>query len=352
MKRSTISALIALVFNYSLFRNKNLMNENFETEYQAVRESGAGLFEFPGRGLIEVSGGEAVQFLNGMITNDIAKLSDYSWMLAAFPNVQGRLLAFVRVLKIGENRFLFDTEAATREKVFNNLFRFTFAGDFKVRDRSDELNLISLQGKRAAEIFENSEFHIPNSKSEIVETDFNGEKVFVIRAMHAAEDGFDIFAPKNLSENLSKEFEKLGAVKISDEAAEILRIEAGIPKYGIDMDETTVVLETGLDEAVNFTKGCYIGQEVIIRIHHRGHVAKKLAGLIFDEATEIAPSAELKSADGKNAGRVTSVAFSPALNKQIALAYVRYDFLQPDTELFVNGETRARVTALPFVPGS
>jgi aminomethyltransferase len=324
------------------------MNSNFETEYKAVRDNGAGIFEFPQRGLIEVSGGEAVQFLNGMLTNDIAKLPENSWMLAAFPNVQGRLLAFVRVLRIGD-RFIFDTEAATREKVFNNLFRFTFAGDFKVRDLSEEMNLLSLQGRRAAEILEKSKVQSPKSKVEVVEAEYKGEKAFIIQAAHAAENGFDLFAPAELIRDLSNEFENAGAVKISDETHEVLRVEAGIPLYAVDMDETTVVLETGLDEAVSFTKGCYVGQEVIIRIHHRGHVAKKLAGLIFDESKEIPTGAELKTPEGKNAGRVTSVAFSPALNKQIALAYVRYDFLQPETELLVNDESKARVAALPFV---
>lgn len=324
------------------------MSSNFETEYKAVRESGAGLFDFPNRGLIEVSGGEAVQFLNGMLTNDIAKLSENSWMLAAFPNVQGRLLAFVRVLKIGD-KFLFDTEAATREKVFNNLFRFTFAGDFKARDLSEELNLLSIQGKRAEEFAAKVFGSAPAAKSEVQHLKFQNEIVFTIRATHVAENSFDLFAPANLIQDLSKEFENAGAMKISDETREVLRVEAGIPLYGVDMDETTVVLETGLDDAVSFTKGCYIGQEVIIRIHHRGHVAKKLAGLIFDEPADVAHGAELKSSEGKNAGRVTSVAFSPALNKQIALAYVRYDFLQPGTELSVNEKTRARVAQLPFV---
>jgi aminomethyltransferase len=325
------------------------MNSNFETEYKAVRDNGAGIFEFPQRGLIEVSGGEAVQFLNGMLTNDIAKLPENSWMLAAFPNVQGRLLAFVRVLRIGD-RFIFDTEAATKEKVFNNLFRFTFAGDFKVRDLSEEMNLLSLQGKRAAEIL-SSTFKVQGSKSEVFEADYKGEKVFIVQAAHAAENGFDLFAPADLVIDLSNEFENSGALKISDEAREVLRVEAGIPIYAVDMDETTVVLETGLDEAVSFTKGCYVGQEVIIRIHHRGHVAKKLAGLIFDEPAEIPTGAELKTPEGKNAGRITSIAFSPALNKQIALAYVRYDFLRSGTELLVD-ESKARVVELPFVGGS
>jgi folate-binding protein YgfZ len=115
------------------------------------------------------------------------------------------------------------------------------------------------------------------------------------------------------------------------------------------MDETTVVLETGIDEAVSFIKGCYIGQEIIARIHFRGHVAKRLTGLVFEaENAEIKPNDEIKSFDGKNAGRITSVTFSPKLQKIIALAFVRYDYLAEGTLLKV-GETTATVKDLPFV---
>ncbi len=148
------------------------------------------------------------------------------------------------------------------------------------------------------------------------------------------------------------EFERAGATKIGDAARETLRVEMGTLRYGVDVDDTTVVLETGVDAAVSFTKGCYIGQEIIARIHFRGHVAKKLAGLILDENARIAPGDNLKSATGKNAGRITSTVFSPILNKRIALAIVRYEFLQPETELLVvsgENELRAKVAELPFV---
>ena len=329
------------------------MSSNFENEYKAVRDAGAGILDFPGRGLIEVSGSEAVQFLNGLITNDVKTLEDNTWMLAAFPNVQGRLLAIVRVLRLGE-RFLFDTEAATHEKVLQNLFRFTFAGDFKVRDLSGEFSLISIQGKQSAEICEKVFLALP-AKSQIEQLRFQNEEVIAIRSTHTAEDGFDLFAPKDLVETISNEFKTLGAIKIGVEARETLRIEAGIPSYGVDADETTVVLETGLDEAVSFKKGCYVGQEIIARIHFRGHVAKQLAGLILDEAAAVAPNDELKSAEGKAAGRITSTIFSPVLGKRIALALVRYEFLAPGTELLISrGEIQipARVCELPFVRGS
>ncbi len=119
------------------------MNIDFTKQYNAVRENGIGFYE-QNRGLIEVSGKEAIQFLNGLITNNVENLESYRSISAAFPNAQGRLLAGVRVLRFDE-RFLFETEEETREKVFQNLFRFTFAGDFKVKDLTEEFSYFSVR---------------------------------------------------------------------------------------------------------------------------------------------------------------------------------------------------------------
>lgn len=324
------------------------MSELNLMEYNAVREKSAGIWNYAGRGLIEVSGGEAVQFLNGLITNDIAKLEENKWMFAAFPNAQGRLIAMVRVLK-KDGKFLFDTGAVTREKVFENLFRFTFAGDFIVQDLSDDFGVLSVQGEKSGEMIEQISGRKLNEENEIAEFNFNGENILMIQSNHLSKNGFDLFVPKAVLEDLTKEFENQSAVKIGDEAFETLRIEQGTPRYGVDMDETNVVLETGIDSAVNFNKGCYIGQEIIARIHFRGHVAKKLTGLIFeDENAEINHGDEIKTLDDKNAGKLTSVIFSPKLGKKIALGYVRYAFLEKGTELKV-GDAKAVVEDLPFV---
>ncbi len=326
------------------------MNDKFKAEYTAVRESGAGLLEFPNRGLIEVSGTEAIQFLNGLVTNDVKKLEDLAWMLAAFPNAQGRLLALVRILRIGD-KFLFDVDAANYEKVLQNLTRFTFAGDFHVADLTDKMRFLAVNGKQAFEIV-NRNLQVPNTLETIALTDVNGAQVIVIRDTQTAEKGFDLFVPNEFYQTIKDDFLERGAVELSEETRKVLRVEAGIPKYGADMDDTTVVLETGLDEAVSFTKGCYIGQEIIARIHFRGHVAKKIAGLILEENVEIAPGDALESTTGKAAGRITSTVFSPALGKRIALALVRYEFLAMETELLVtHGENKfkAKVAELPFV---
>lgn len=316
------------------------MNADLLENYKTIRESGIGFYAQK-RGLIEVSGKEAVQFLNGLITNDVAKLESYRWMMAAFPNVQGRLLAIVRVLRFDE-RFLFETEEATHEKVFQNLFRFTFAGDFKVEDLTEEFSCLSVRGKEIS----NLKYKIP-TENEIIGAQFDDGNGFIIRAFRA--DGFEIFLPKMSKENFVNELKTQTAVEISDELYEVLRIENGVPKYGVDMDETTVVLETGLDEAVNFNKGCYIGQEIIARIHFRGHVAKRLSGLIFDdENADVKPNDEIKSLEGKNAGKITSATFSPKLGEKIALAFVRYDYLAENTELKIN-ELTAKVKTLPFI---
>src|SRR5215475_6344807 len=137
--------------------------------------------------------------------------------------------------------------------------------------------------------------------------------------------------------------------------SETLRLEAGIAGYGIDMDETSVVTETNLDEAVSFAKGCYIGQEIIVRIKHRGHVAKKLAGLVVEGQVPIERNAKILSSDGNEIGRVTSSTFSPAVERAIALGYVKYDYLSPGTKVRVfsgGAEFTGTVADLPFVRGS
>ncbi len=293
------------------------MNQDLIENYKIIRGGGSGFYEQK-RGLIAVWGKEAVQFLNGLITNDVAKLGDGEQMSAAFPNAQGRLLAAVRVLK-KDDKFLFETEAATREKVFNNLFRFTFAGDFFVEDLSEKYEYFSM---------ENGKWKMENA--ELIEF----QNAF----------GADFFVPNETARDFINELKNQNAIEISDELDEVLRVENGMPKYGVDMDETTIVPELG-DELISYNKGCYIGQEVIARIHFRGHIAKQLTGLILDAQAKAGD--EFKSLDGKNAGKITSVVFSPTLQKFIALAFVRYDYLAEGTKLKIS-ETTATVKHLPF----
>jgi len=339
-------------------------------EYAAVREDGAGLIDLSPRGRMLVSGSEAVQFLNGLITNDMKTLEMGQWMPAAFPNVQGRLVAAIRVLRLQDQgtdngtdmnicpTFLIDTEAATHQTVLKTIERFTLAGDFHVNDMTSQTAMLSLQGKKAASVVgsvlgEAAAVSAPNAVRQITwQQDGGTAEVTGVHASHTGEDGFDLIVENDRATSLWNALQRAGARPVGYDALEILRIEAGVPRYGIDMDETNIVTETNLDDAVSYTKGCYIGQEIIARIKYRGHVAKKLTGVVFDGAVELNAGSLINSVDGKEIGRITSVTYSPKLNRTIALVYLKYDYLTPGTEVKAgsgNHEFSGTVIELPFV---
>jgi folate-binding protein YgfZ len=324
------------------------------SDYAVVRDGGAGLIELSSsRGRIRVSGSEATMFLNGLITNDIKGLAANRWMPAAFPTVQGRLIGAVRVVRGNGPAFLIDTDAASHEAVLKTVARFTLAGDFHVSDVTAETALLTVQGKRANEtverVFEKSFSELP--RNGVVETEWQNVPVTIIRATHTAENGFDIVIDSAHAAKLLQSLTDAGAQRVGQDTLELLRIEAGIARYGSDMDNTTVIPETNLDDAVSYTKGCYVGQEIIVRIKHRGHVAKKLTGLRFETDRPIEPGTILKSADNNEIGRVTSTAVSPKMGS-IGLGYVRYEYLGAGTTLVAGDEIKATVTELPFIRGT
>jgi folate-binding protein YgfZ len=301
------------------------MNSRDRLHYSHVHSGGTAFFR-QDRGLISVHGSEAVQFLDGLISNDVKTLEDGAPMHAAFPDAKGRLMAVVRVVRQRE-RFLFETEETTRQKVFDNLFRFTMAGDFFVEDLSATHKFVR--------VFDRS--FIPITPP-FVEFDM--------------KYGTDYFVHEEDAQDFVGELMFFDAPEISAELFEVLRIEYGIALYGVDMDETTVVPEMGIEGLISYTKGCYIGQEIIARIHFRGHVAKRLTGLTAAEDAGIngnfARGATLLSADGKSAGSITSATISPKLKKAIALAYVRHDYLTDGTKLMADTHD-VEVRSLPFI---
>jgi len=321
-----------------------------------VRDGGAGLIDLSSRGRILISGTEAVMFLNGLISNDMKTLAKDLWMPAAFPNVQGRLLAAIRVIH-RDDGFLIDTESATREAVLKLVERFTLAGDFRVADLTDENALLSVQGALAPAVVGallGKELE-SLGRNAVSAADWEDAQVTVVRATHTAEDGFDLFVPQGKAEAISDALISAGARPVGFDTLETLRVEAGIGRYGIDMDETNVVSEANLDDAVSFTKGCYIGQEIIARIKYRGHVAKKLTGFIFEGTDTLDSGAQVLSTDDKEIGRITSSVFSPRLKRTVALGYVKYDYLKPGTGVKVDAagdQHGARVAELPLVRGS
>ena len=165
--------------------------------------------------------------------------------------------------------------------------------------------------------------------------------------------GFDMYVARGDVDGLRAKLVEAGAKEANDETAEVLRIEAGRPRFGADMNTDTIPLEAGIeDRAISFTKGCYVGQEVIIRVLHRGHgrIARKLVGLVLAAGSTPMRGDPILAAGGLHVGEITSAVFSPRLGAPIALGYVHRDHVTPGTELVVSPSLRARVTALPFSP--
>ena len=203
-------------------------------EYAAVRESGAGLIDLSSRGRLIVSGTEAIQFLNGLITNDMKTLAENSWMPAAFPSVQGRLIASVRVIRLkddetGKNAcptFLLDTEAATHERVLKTIERFTLAGDFRVNDITNQTAQLTLQGKKTADIVRSvvGEGAVGLAPNAARQTSGQQTDITVVHATHTAEDGFDLIIDSDQASILLNALINAGAQPVGDDALEILRI--------------------------------------------------------------------------------------------------------------------------------
>ncbi|HET6973833.1 MAG TPA: glycine cleavage T C-terminal barrel domain-containing protein [Pyrinomonadaceae bacterium] len=311
------------------------------TEYEVVRDGGAGLIDLSAvRGRIRVSGSEATMFLNGLITNDVKNLAQNRWMPAAFPTVQGRLIGAVRVIRGSEPAFLIDTEMASHEAVLKTITRFTLAGDFKVADVTGETALLTVQGQGATEVIGKVFNTGPSDLPDKGVAEMDG--VTILRASHTGEEGFDIVIDTSRKAEFQQSLEAAGAQPIGDDTFEILRVEAGIARFGQDMDETNVVPETNLDEAVSYTKGCYVGQEIIVRIKHRGHPAKKLTGLRFETDQQIESGAVIRSTENQEIGRVTSAVISPRQGS-IGLGYVRYEYLAEGTRVVVGDGIEAIV---------
>jgi folate-binding protein YgfZ len=338
--------------------------ETLRTEYNAIRD-GAGLLDFSAAAKLHISGKNAVPFLNGLVSNDVKTLDAGDGVLAAFPTLQGKLSALARIYNTG-TQLLMELDSINREKIFQNLARFIPAGDFFVSDVSDQFALLSLQGPRAADLIERlTDLPFPNpERRKISERSIAYVPIRVASHSRCGEIGFDLFTaaesgPK-LRELILARGGDFGVREVSPEAFEIARIESGVPREGVDAGENYILLESDLDAAVSYTKGCYLGQEVIARIHWRGQPAKRLRGLLVEAGGPPPPGAEIwpldRKEDGKKIGEVTSSTHSFALDRPIALGYVHRYYLDPGTRFTLKqGDAevgRAELAELPFIPST
>jgi glycine cleavage system T protein len=323
-------------------------------EHMRVRTT-VGLIDHSYLGVIKIGGKEGAQFLHGLVTNDIKGLGKGKGARAAFLTGKGKVMGLCRVLGLGDE-YLLINDPQTHEKIFKYVFPFSYAGDFTAEDVSEEYRTLSIQGPAALLVMKEICFEpVPSlQEHEWIETIIAGHHVLVVRASHTGEQGFDILIPASGLQDvwdfilLKGAFHSISPVGLR--ALDSLRIEAGIPVYGIDADDSNMMLELGLGDAVSFTKGCYTGQEAVAMATYRGHVSKKLSGLTLSEDT--LPSAGDKVfKEGKEVGYITSALKSPSLGSVIALGYLKYGFFDASTDLDVQHQERAlkaTVVELPF----
>jgi folate-binding protein YgfZ len=305
------------------------------TDYRAVTEA-CGLLDRSERGKLALTGADAKSFLQGQVTNDVEALTPGFGCYAAFLTPKGKMLGDLRVLDTGEELVL-DTERPSLQALFNMIRRFSIGYDVQLHKRTLERGLLSLIGPESPRLV--TDLAAPEHAHALVEVD--GVTARAIRT----DVGIDLLCDAADTGALRVALEGLGALPVSDEAAEVVRIEQGRPRYGIDLDDTVIPQEAGLNErAVSFTKGCYVGQETVARLYYRGKPNRHLRGLRSSAAM---PSGAELTLAGRAVGRLGSAAVSPRLGP-IALALVRREAPPGSTVSVGQDGTPAEVVELPF----
>ena len=293
-------------------------------------------------GTIAMTGSDRASFLHALLTNDIAALPMGRGVYAAYLTPQGRMIADMRVIETG-NRMLLNVAREVAAPLATRFDALIFSEDVQPRDATSELALLGVHGPSAARMIHQA---TGTSVADVADQYDNvtTESMTVVRDDSLGLPGYDIYVPVGDSAATRAKLVAAGAVVASDETVETLRIEAGRPRFGVDMNTETIPLEAGIeDRAISFTKGCYVGQEVIIRVMHRGHgrVAKRLMTLVLSNGT-VPSRGDVIQAGDRAVGEITSAAASPKHGAPLALGYVQRDFAAPGTQLTVNG-SQARV---------
>ncbi|MBV9337460.1 MAG: folate-binding protein YgfZ [Solirubrobacterales bacterium] len=306
--------------------------------YRAITEA-CGLLDRSERGKLALSGADAATFLQGQVTNDVQGLAVGAGCYAAFLTPKGKMLGDVRILNTGDE-LLLDTERVALQALFNMIRRFSLGYAVELHKRTNERGLLALIGPNAGAIA--GVEYLPAKENAHGPASVAGIQARAIRT----DTGIDLLCNANDVEALRAGLDEAGALAVGEAAAECLRVELGRPRYGIDLDDTVIPQEAGLNErAVSFTKGCYVGQETVARLYYRGKPNRTLRGLRLSAPAE--PGEEL-TFGGRAVGRITSVASSPRFGP-IALAFVRRE-APVGTTVSVGSEdgATAEVTELPF----
>jgi len=303
--------------------------------YRALRE-GAAWLDLSTRGKLRASGDDRARLLHAMTTNHIEQLKPGEGCYAFFLNAQGRILGDANVLCF-EDHFLLDTEPETRQKLFDHLDHYIIADDVTLEDQTDRVVTIAVEGPETSPVLGKLGAPLPRHPYSTA----HWESRIVARLNSTGADGYFLFVPVDEKADLTTRLSSAGAVEATASDARTVRIEHGRPRYGEEITERYLVQETDQLHAVHFSKGCYLGQEIVERVRSRAQIHRVLRRLEIDSQQPPEAGAKLNSGEAA-AGEIASAVFSPALGKTVALAYVRVPYTELGTELSL-GELKVRV---------
>jgi folate-binding protein YgfZ len=331
---------------------------DWRAEHGTLNNS-VGILDLSFRSRLCLLGNDRRNFLNGQVTNNVKDLQVGQGCYAALITAKGKMQSDLNIFNL-ENEILLDFEPGLSETVKERLEKYIIADDVQIMDVAPHYGLLSVQGLKCAEVINALQlgFALPemplrfsNAKDETL-----GE-IYLMNNPRIGSAGFDLFVPTNslgaVADKLIAAAKQIGGRACGWEALDVARVEAGIPRFGVDMDETNLPPEAGLESrAISYAKGCYIGQEVIARIRTYGQVAKALRGLrLADDLKTLPMKGDKLFLGEKEIGYITSAIASPTLNANIALGYVRREANKIGTDLVVqtkNGKSTAKIVELPF----
>jgi len=308
-------------------------------EYYKAATEGAAVAEKDWLGVVKLTGAERVSWLQGMITNDVQKLAAGTGCYAAHLTPQGKIVAQMHVL-MDEDALWLSLERAATPKLIAAFDKLLIMEDVQVEDVSEEYSILGVLGPKAAAALDSWLGEPLNLDGRYSHRRSGPCRIIV------SDLGYDVWVPRGQADKVLRLLAGSGATAIDHGTWDVLRTEAGLPVYGVDIDETTTMPEIG-ETGISYDKGCYIGQEVVAKVKYIGHVNRRFVGLTISK-NELP---ELKSAirkGGREVGYITTTLFSPGLHKPIALGFVSRAAYAPGSEVEV-GTASATIVGLPFV---
>jgi aminomethyltransferase len=294
--------------------------------YRALRDSAAWL-RLDSRGRLIARGRDSARFLHNVTSNEVKKMAPGAGCYAFLLTAQGRIQADLHLLRF-DSHFLIDTEPELRETVPRLILKFKVADQIELEDITGKTSSIAVEGPSAAAVLMACGAPVPEADNAHVAW---GDDT-VARISFTGQPGFRLYGPAERRMEWVSKLEAAGARPATDEDARLVRIENGKPRYGEDIRETSLPQETQQMQAVSFSKGCYLGQEIVERIRAQGRVNRKLVRIEVETPEPLAPGTKL-TVQGAEAGEITSSVFSPRAGKVLALAYVRSQFAESGTAL-------------------